>query len=302
MPALLEARRRARPPHGRHPRGATAASGCTRRPRCSSPSAARCAPRSASRGARTPASARCRLVYYGTEAQKQQLPAEARDRRVARRLRAHRAGLGQRRARGEDARRCRDPDGGYRLTGTKQFITNAGFADLFTVFAKVDGEQVHRLPRRAHDRRRVDRARGEEARHQGLVDPPAHPRGRAASPADARPRRDRPGPQDRLQHPEHRPLQARRRRRSARPRSASQIALDYARDRKQFGQPIASFGMIQRKLADMATRIYVADSMSYRTAGLMDAAADAIDPDAPDVTQAARDASRSRSTRSRRRS
>src|SRR6185436_374658 len=62
------------------------------------------------------------------------------------------------------------------------------------------------------------------------------------------------------------------------------IALDYSRDRRQFGQPIASFGMIQRKLADMATRIYVADSMSYRTAGLMDAAA-AIDPAAPDATK-----------------
>jgi alkylation response protein AidB-like acyl-CoA dehydrogenase len=41
--------------------------------------------------------------------------------------------------------------------------------------------------------------------------------------------------------------------------------------------------MIQRKLADMATRIYVADSMSYRTAGLMDDAADAVDPNAPDA-------------------
>jgi alkylation response protein AidB-like acyl-CoA dehydrogenase len=61
------------------------------------------------------------------------------------------------------------------------------------------------------------------------------------------------------------------------------VALDYARDRTQFGQPIASFGMIQRKLADMATRIYVADSMSYRTAGLMDAAADAIPHDAPEL-------------------
>ena len=62
-----------------------------------------------------------------------------------------------------------------------------------------------------------------------------------------------------------------------------QIALDYARERRQFGRAIATFGMIQRKLADMATRIYVADSMSYRTAGLMDAAADAIDPAAPDA-------------------
>jgi alkylation response protein AidB-like acyl-CoA dehydrogenase len=41
--------------------------------------------------------------------------------------------------------------------------------------------------------------------------------------------------------------------------------------------------MIQRKLADMATRIYVAGSMSYRTAGLMDAAAEAIPADAADA-------------------
>jgi alkylation response protein AidB-like acyl-CoA dehydrogenase len=59
------------------------------------------------------------------------------------------------------------------------------------------------------------------------------------------------------------------------------VALAYAVERKQFGRPIASFGMIQRKLADMAARIYSADSMSYRTAGLLDAAAAAIDPKGP---------------------
>src|SRR5256886_8529645 len=59
------------------------------------------------------------------------------------------------------------------------------------------------------------------------------------------------------------------------------VALQYAKEREQFRRPIASFGMIQRKLADMATRIYVADSMSYRTAGLMDAAAAAVPDDQP---------------------
>src|SRR5439155_1401258 len=63
------------------------------------------------------------------------------------------------------------------------------------------------------------------------------------------------------------------------------VALAYAKERRQFGRPIASFGMIQRKLADMATRIYVADSMSYRTAGLMDAAAERIDPNAPGAAE-----------------
>jgi alkylation response protein AidB-like acyl-CoA dehydrogenase len=64
-----------------------------------------------------------------------------------------------------------------------------------------------------------------------------------------------------------------------------QIALDYARERHQHGRAIASFGMIQRKLADMATRVYVADSMSYRTAGLMDEAAAAVDHGAPDAAR-----------------
>src|SRR5436190_1547350 len=63
------------------------------------------------------------------------------------------------------------------------------------------------------------------------------------------------------------------------------VALQYAKEREQFRRPIASFGMIQRKLADMATRIYVADSMSYRTAGLMDAASERLDPAAADYTE-----------------
>ncbi len=52
-------------------------------------------------------------------------------------------------------------------------------------------------------------------------------------------------------------------------------------ERKQFGKPIASFGAIQQKLADMATRIFVADAMAYRTAGLMDDATRALDKTAP---------------------
>ncbi|TMD25862.1 MAG: hypothetical protein E6I94_11190, partial [Chloroflexi bacterium] len=36
-------------------------------------------------------------------------------------------------------RATREANGSWRLDGTKQFITNAGFADLFTVYAKVDG-------------------------------------------------------------------------------------------------------------------------------------------------------------------
>ena len=153
------------------------------------------------------------LVYYGTEAQKQQLPAEARDRRVARRLRAHRAA-----ARAATRSRAQhgavlEPDGThYRLTGTKQFITNAGFADLFTVFAKVDGEKFTAFLVERDDARRLDRDRRSTSSASAARRRASSSSRTSPVPADARARRDRPGPQDRVQHPEHRPLQARRRR------------------------------------------------------------------------------------------
>jgi hypothetical protein len=48
-------------------------------------------------------------------------------------------------------------------------------------------------------------------------------------------------------------------------------ATRYALERQQFGRPIASFGLIQQKLADMATRIFAGESAVYRTAAMMDA-------------------------------
>ena len=44
-------------------------------------------------------------------------------------------------------------------------------------------------------------------------------------------------------------------------------AAKYAVERKQFGQPIAAFGAIRHKLAEMAVREYAIESMLYRTAG-----------------------------------
>jgi hypothetical protein len=54
-------------------------------------------------------------------------------------------------------------------------------------------------------------------------------------------------------------------------------AVRYAKQRTQFGQPIASFGLIQKKLAEMAIRTYVAESMVYRTAGLIEEILSGID-------------------------
>src|SRR6185312_550472 len=78
------------------------------------------------------------IVYYGTDAQKREyLPKLGTGEWLA-------AYALTEPGSGSDAlaakTRADKTTTGYRLTGTKQFITNAGFADVFTVFAKVDGE------------------------------------------------------------------------------------------------------------------------------------------------------------------
>jgi alkylation response protein AidB-like acyl-CoA dehydrogenase len=221
------------------------------------------------------------LVYYGTEEQKQRyLPKLATGEWLAAyALTEPQAGSDALAAR---TRAILDPDGkNYRLTGTKQFITNAGFADLFTVFAKVDGAKFTAFL--------VERTT------PGLsFGPEEHKLGIRGSSTRQLILEDAPVPADRVLGEIGRGhkiafniLNIGRFKLGAGAGGAAKdclrIALAYARDRHQHGRAIASFGMIQRKLADMATRIYVADSMSYRTAGLMDEAAAGIDHDAPDA-------------------
>src|SRR5258705_6065972 len=54
-------------------------------------------------------------------------------------------------------------------------------------------------------------------------------------------------------------------------RSAIGEAATYAKQRKQFGHPIADFGAIKHKLGEMTARTYALESLMYRTAGLIDA-------------------------------
>jgi hypothetical protein len=58
-------------------------------------------------------------------------------------------------------------------------------------------------------------------------------------------------------------------------------AIRYAKDRRQFGKPIIEFGAIQHKLAEMAVQIFCAESMVYRTVGMIDAAMRSVDKSAP---------------------
>jgi len=62
-------------------------------------------------------------------------------------------------------------------------------------------------------------------------------------------------------------------------------AVKYAKGRIQFGRPIAEYGLIKHKIAEMAIHIYVTESMAYRTAALLDMALEGIDPTKEDAGQ-----------------
>ena len=222
------------------------------------------------------------IVYYGTEAQKQRyLPRLATGEWLAAYALTE-PGSGSD-ALGAKTRAVPQPGGGYRLSGTKQFITNAAFADLFTVFAKVDGEHFTAF---LVERTTPGLSTGPEEKKLGIRGSSTRQVILEDAPVGAESVLGQIGQGHKIAF---NILNIGRFKLGAGSVGAAKdcldVALAYAKDRRQFGRPIASFGMIQRKLADMATRIYVADSMSYRTAGLMDAAADHIDPNAPDAAE-----------------
>jgi hypothetical protein len=64
---------------------------------------------------------------------------------------------------------------------------------------------------------------------------------------------------------------------------AMRESVRYAKERKQFGSAIATFGMIQHKIGEMAIRIFAGESMLYRTAGLIESLLNTLDKTNPEV-------------------
>src|SRR5688572_28798363 len=167
-------------------------------------------------------------------------------------------------------RATKQPDGSWRLSGEKMWISNGGFADLFIVFAKVDGEQFTAFI--------VERAFG------GLSSgKEEHKMGLHGSSTTTILLQDVPVPAENVLGEIGRghkvalnTLNYGRFSLGAMcaggSRGAIGDAAKYAASRKQFGQPIAAFGAIKHKLGEMVARTYAAESLAYRTAGLIDAA------------------------------
>jgi alkylation response protein AidB-like acyl-CoA dehydrogenase len=161
------------------------------------------------------------------------------------------------------------PDGSWSLSGEKMWISNGGFADLFIIFAKVDGEHFTAFI--------VERAfpgisSGNEEHKMGL-------HGSSTTPILLQEVRVPAGNVLGEIGKGHKvALNTLNYGRfslgamcSGGCRAAIGMAAKYAAQRRQFGQPIASFGAIKHKLGEMTARTYALESLVYRTAGLIDA-------------------------------
>src|SRR5271156_2817390 len=224
------------------------------------------------------------IVWYGTDAQKEKyLPRLASGEWIA-------AYALSEASSGSDAMNIRAravPDGDhYVLNGEKMWITNAGFADLYTVFAKIadpDSSGADPDPAKAPSQSKMSAFLVERTTPGLTIGAEEHKlgiRGSSTCPLilnDCRiPSGNLLGEAGKGHHIAFNILNIGRFKLGAAcvggSRTSLANAIHYAKERKAFGKSISEFGLIQQKISDSATRIYVGESMAYRTVGMIDAA------------------------------
>src|SRR5436190_16111973 len=209
------------------------------------------------------------LIYFGTEAQKKKyLPKLATGEWIAAYALSE-AGSGSD-ALGLRTKATLTPDGKhYVLNGTKMWISNAAWADLITVFAKVDGKDVTAF---LVERSFSGVSTGKEEHKLGIKSSST----RRVILEDVRvPVENVLGGVGKGAYIAFNILNLGRFKLGAggigAGKESLRVANRYAQERQQFGRPIASFGLIQHKLGEMAVNIFAAESAVYRTAALIDA-------------------------------
>jgi len=174
------------------------------------------------------------------------------------------------------------PDGKYYiLNGQKQFITNAGIAGTFVTYAKVDGEKFTSF---IVERNFEGVSLGEEENKMGIKGSST----RSVIFRDAKvPVENVLGKIGRGHVVAFNTLNMGRLKLGGGCVGSTKVVLQdavtYAKQRVQFDKPIAEFGLIKHKIAEMAIRIFTIESMVYRTAALLDRILQRIDPHAEDV-------------------
>jgi alkylation response protein AidB-like acyl-CoA dehydrogenase len=166
----------------------------------------------------------------------------------------------------------------YILKGQKMWITNGGFADVYVVFAKVDGEKFTAFIVERGD----GLTPGHEEKKLGLDGSSTT----AVMLEDCRvPVENVLGEVGRGHVVAFNILNLGRLKLGSRNIGGAKFTLNhaiaYSKERHQFGRAIASFGLIKRKLAEMAIRCFVGDALVWRTLGMIDAALETVDAGNP---------------------
>ena len=176
------------------------------------------------------------------------------------------------------ANAVRSTDGAHWvINGEKMWITNAAFADMFVTFAQVDGKQFSCF---IVEKDYPGVSTGAEENKMGLKGSSTRTLvlENATIPID-----NVVGQIGKGHHVAFNILNIGRAKLGAGAvggaKTALNDAIQYSKQRIAFGKPIASFGAIKHKLAEIAIRIWVAEGMVYRTAGLMDQSLESADVD-----------------------
>ncbi|HZH15153.1 MAG TPA: acyl-CoA dehydrogenase family protein [Archangium sp.] len=220
------------------------------------------------------------IVWFGNDAQKQKyLPKLATGELVAAYALTEQGSGSD--ALGAKTKAVLSPDGKeWILNGSKLYITNAAFADVFVVFAKVDGDKFTGF---IVEKDTPGFTVGPEEHKMGI-------RGSSTCPLyfeDARiPRENLLGEVGKGHKIAFNILNYGRLKLGAGVLGGMKLqlrnALLFAQERKQFQTAIASFPLIREKLARMTTLIHALESMTYRTSGLVDAVLAGADKTADD--------------------
>ena len=207
------------------------------------------------------------LVLFGSETQKQKYLPRLLSGEIIGAYGLSETGSGSD-ALGARTKATRQPDGSFLLNGEKMWITNGGFADLFVIFCKVDGDQFTALL--------VEREwgvkSGKEEHKMGLHGSSTTALIFQAVKVPAENVLSEVGKGHKVAF---NVLNFARFKLGAMCGGGAIGAIaesaKYAATRRQFGQAIASFGAIKHKLGEMVVRTYAVESLLYRTAGLVDA-------------------------------
>ena len=218
------------------------------------------------------------IIYFGTEAAKQKYLPKIASGELITAYALTEAGSGSDAMAAKATARLSADGTHYVLNGEKMFITNGGFADIFIVFAKVDGDKFTAFIVEKQDGVQP----GAEEHKMGIKGSSTTPLVLTDATAPVENMLAEVGKGAKIAF---NTLNIGRFKLGAMCVGGMKLmiheAVRYANERQQFGKPISSFGAIKSKIAEMAIRTWVGEAMTYRTLGMIEAAiTDPNDPNA----------------------